>query len=333
MREARTCRRRTSPSLPLLLATLACACSTNPVSVHEIGAKEAFADLGRTAVGGGRLSLSSENLLRALGEDRLLRATPAEVLRTLLPHPSPEPAKSLLLAELLCRRAQGASDRDAAASFLEAALVSLRALLRAWPVDPAFDPRFALLRDLHNYALAEFFVRTRRACGPPARWTSLESLTRRYEVERRGPEEEEWEPAFFDDLLPSVRFEIRGFRARHVRPGLGVPLIGIREGSPSRREPYYPPEGRLYPATFLLLPGSREGTLAIVLSNPWRAATREVGGRTVPVAVDLTAPYAYLIARSRLHSLKNTAFFDPDAARWHQGLFLLEPYDREKIPV
>ncbi len=317
----------------LLLAALTGACSTNPVSVREIGAREGFEEEGRTAIGGDRLSLPSESLLRTLGEEHLLQARPEEALAALTPVPAPEPGKSLLLAELLCLRAQHRLDREAAPAFLEAALVSLRALLRPWPVDPSFDPRFALLRDLYNYAGSEFFVRKRRTSGPPAGWTALESLSGRYDVERPEPAEGEWGPEFFDDLLPSVRFAIRGFRSRHARPGLGVPLIGLREGSPTRREAYYPPEGRAYPATLFLLPGSREGTLAIVLSNPWRADARDVGGRTVPIAADFTAPYAYLLARSRLHSLKNTAFFDPDAKRVRQGIFLLEPYDREKIPV
>ncbi|MCI0588768.1 MAG: alpha/beta hydrolase [Planctomycetes bacterium] len=334
MKEAGTRGPRRSGSLPLLLlAALACACSTNPVSVREIGAREGFADRGRSAAGGDRLSLPSENLLRALGEERLLEAKPEEALAALTPLPAPEPGISLLLAELLCLRAQHRLDREAAPAFLEAALVSLRALLRPWPVDPAFDPRFAILQDLYNYAGSEFFVRKCRTSGPPAGWTALESLSGRYDIERPEPAEGEWGPEFFDDLLPSVRFAIRGFRSRHARPGLGVPLIGLREGVPSRQEPYYPPEGRAYPATLLLLPGSREGTLAIVLSNPWRTSTRDIGGRTVPIAADLTAPYAYLLARSRLPSLKNTAFFDPDAKRVRQGIFLVEAYDAGKIPV
>jgi alpha/beta hydrolase family protein len=333
MTEAGTRGPRRGGLLPLLLAALACACSTNPVSVREIGAREAFADRGRSAAGGDRLSLPSENMLRALGEERLLQAKPEEALAALTPLPAPEPGKSLLLAELLCLRAQHRLDREAAPAFLEAALVALRALLGPWPVDPAFDPRFAFLQDLYDYAGTEFFLRMRRGSGPLAGWTVLESLSGRYEVERREPKEGEWDPAFFDDLLPSVPFLIRGFRARHERPGLGVPLIAIREGFPARQEAYYPPEGRVYPATFLLLPGAREGTLAIVLANPWRARTWDVGGRTVPIAADLTAPYAHALARARLHALGDTAFFDPDAARWHQGLFLLEPYDPGKIPV
>ncbi len=140
-----------------------------------------------------------------------------------------------------------------------------------------------------------------------------------------------WDPAYFDRLIPSEDLEIHGLRSRHVRDGVGVPLVGFREKSAD--DPfYYPPEGITRPLTALSSVDDA-GRASLRLVDPVRVPEVRVDDRLQPVAADFTAPYSLLLSRTVFERTAITGAFDHNEVAHQSGIFLLEPYDPDRIPL
>jgi len=136
---------------------------------------------------------------------------------------------------------------------------------------------------------------------------------------------------------------------------LGVPLIAVRRGY--KGEPaaarYYPPE-LSFPVTAFLRPlskidpqtgrGATRNQCVLELHDPLTTDELLVAGRPVPLESDLTTPLAYFLSRPEidLENLVATAgLFRPEtlqALRPGQpepimGLYMVQPYEPDKIPV
>jgi hypothetical protein len=161
-----------------------------------------------------------------------------------------------------------------------------------------------------------------------------------------------WHPEDWQELLEADRILVRGLDLRYHDHGMGAPLVLVRENrGPSSADRYYPPEGVVAPATAVLffepegstglrrravlrLVDPRAGGDLTLRSEAAGALPAPVrSGRRLPLAADFTAPYAELLGRARLRRLGLQGFLAPDRADYHRGIFLLEPYAPEKIPV
>lgn len=146
-----------------------------------------------------------------------------------------------------------------------------------------------------------------------------------------------WDPSYFDRLLPADELEVRGLRNHYSRHGLGTPLVAVRENR--RLEPldnYLPPEGIIRAATAVLVFEPHEGRypggdrrVSIRCYNPLETTEVEVGGLAVPLAADFTTPYAFLASQAEF----TKSLLRSEKSWSHLGLFLVEPYDPDKIPV
>lgn len=222
---------------------------------------------------------------------------------------------------------------------------------RAWSylfADPisaeeAFNPRFRFVQRIYNEAVSGYVIGLATWHGGvrPHQRAVLDEV---FDI-RVGHRDTLWDPGYFDELLPAESIVIEGLSTRHRSPGLGAALVALRE---NRRldsiEKYYPPEGIIYPASAVLRfdvdpfdadfdapPGRRAAVLE--LYNPWETIEIEVADEHVPLAADLTAPYALLMDRADLGRLAITGMLRAEKALGREGLFLHEPYDPDKIPV
>jgi pimeloyl-ACP methyl ester carboxylesterase len=136
----------------------------------------------------------------------------------------------------------------------------------------------------------------------------------------------EWEPNYFDGLLPAVDYDVRGLKERHTRNGAGIAMVGCRKNT--NREPiesHYPPELIVRPVT-TVLNVENDHTLAVSLRDPLHHSD---------LAADFTAPLAELLGLAG--GLSKLGFggltgSDESKRRGHK-LYLMEPYDPHKTPV
>ncbi|MEO1008534.1 MAG: alpha/beta hydrolase [Planctomycetota bacterium] len=151
--------------------------------------------------------------------------------------------------------------------------------------------------------------------------------------------EHTWNVADFERVSAARRIEVKGLRHHHRREGLGTPLVLERDNTPARAavDPNLPPEGIVYPGTLTLAFDARDGSELVsvtgLLHDTLRTRTTNVLGRRTPIASDQTASIGVLHARTDLHELGKKGSLDPRAIEARTGLYMLEPYREDKIPL
>jgi hypothetical protein len=151
-----------------------------------------------------------------------------------------------------------------------------------------------------------------------------------------------WKPNEFCQVLCSGDCEIHGI-ARHYRTsGVGVSLVAIRQACGD--DPHYSPLQH-FPATAVLRPARSASCLAdgsipaeppvsgavLEFYNPCLFDSLRLGPAVVGIERDLTAPFACLLQDTPRKFTEG--FFDPSDADVKPKLFMMEPYQRGKIPV
>ena len=133
------------------------------------------------------------------------------------------------------------------------------------------------------------------------------------------------------DQVDAARIDVRGLSAHFRRPGLGVPLSV--EGPPRAAEgaAKFPPEGDYAPTTAVLT-FPEDGCAVLSFVDPRRYETVHWASGEAALAADFTAPYARLLSSTSLTSTGRLGLLDAFSEE-RKGLFLLEPYDRDKTPL
>jgi pimeloyl-ACP methyl ester carboxylesterase len=148
----------------------------------------------------------------------------------------------------------------------------------------------------------------------------------------------EWSPDYFASFQSARRADRRRFWRSNVRPGLGGTLIGVHPtvtagAAPSQLEP---PKGFRIAVTALLRfskrPNADEAEARLELANPRIRDTVRLGDRPYPLAADFTAPLAsYSKVNELWAGFVNMVWGEKTEGK--SGLYLLEPYDPNRIPV
>jgi pimeloyl-ACP methyl ester carboxylesterase len=209
--------------------------------------------------------------------------------------------------------------------------------------DPATS-RPDLAAELHNRALARLIrvAQTRRVRdGDNANWREilecqglvLQSSNRYLAPERIG------------DLRIADDLNVEGMDHIYRSSGLGVPLIAHRytdeSGPLDLQDQFFPREMRIA-ATAVARPSGglargewRRKPSWIELIDPFQQQSVAVGSKEAHLGFDRTAPLAMQVARSRLAALEWTGLFDSNFERpgLTAGLYMLRPYEHDKIPV
>ena len=204
-----------------------------------------------------------------------------------------------------------------------------------------YDPQFRGACDLYNSALeASLRIANKGGSFRPGSTYRIKTKTQEFNVQvvSRG----RWHKEDFDRFEFVSDYEINKLTHRHHTYGLGVPLIAVHKNhkNPSPAEKYYPP-GLSFPVTAFLrvLPPNPQKnqphTCVLELIDPLSNSQIAIGNQSVPLETDLTTSLAYVLDQPAFRK-RNTAtagLLDPESAAIRQGLFMLEPYDPNRIPV
>jgi hypothetical protein len=204
-----------------------------------------------------------------------------------------------------------------------------------------YDPQFRLACDLYNQAL-EGSLRLVDEEQPllPGQTITTQIGEQEYKVRivLRGP----WHEDDVERLEFVSDYSLKnGLSNRHHSFGLGVPMIAIRRphDGESAAEQYYPPGISFAVTAFLRVqhhPDDSDVTCILELIDP--VVTREVrvANRTVPLESDLTIPLAYFLDTPEFNERTNTGttgLFNPNRTEQARGIYMVEPYHKDKIPV
>ena len=215
-----------------------------------------------------------------------------------------------------------------------------------------YDPQFRGACDLYNVSLERMLRLVCRDHGlSPGRMYEIRTASGVWELSCRigaGL----WRPEEFGRFEFATDYEIRNLRNHYRTYGLGVPLIAVRQPLPVEPpEARYYPDNLSFPVTVFLRPepgadpfaadAFRRRTASLELYDPIVTSDVRVGNLWVPLQTDLSTPLAYFLADPRMLLLPTVGLlrpeklltFEPRRGKPLMGLYMLQPYERGKIPV
>jgi hypothetical protein len=334
----RTPRQQLAIAAVALVLTSGCA---TPVGVRHVGERSVRRTLTANVLSVGEPSVQSRQVLLRLGMSERFEDDPEATLAELHTRTVGEMDAGQLfaLAEYSFLYASRMRNRR---YFVAAALYSYAYLFSEDGASspPAFDPRFRTAADLYNRSLAAALVSevgevVLRAGSYPFHLGTLE-----LEIDPRGFR---WADHRLAHFVPAAELEVRGLRNRYRRPGIGAPFVAqavAEEGLTVAIENSRVLEGVKVPVTFFLRfhdarEGLRTGKLRTTLEvySEDVAQAIDVAGREVPLEYETTSALAYGLERSRLWDFEIAGYLRGDILPVDDGLFMLRPYVRGRIPI
>jgi hypothetical protein len=204
-----------------------------------------------------------------------------------------------------------------------------------------YDPEFRRACDVYNAALeaALRIVNAAEQLKPGAKHI-IKTGKKEYhlEIAIRGP----WRAEDLSALEFVSKYEITGgLTNQHHTYGLGVPLIAVRRrnAGDSPAEKYYPPGLSFAVTAFLRVDSNttQENVHRCVLElyDPLLSTDIEVGNRLVPLEADISTPLAFFLDDPQFQETDTAtiALLNPGTNKGIKGLFMVEPYDPNRIPV
>ena len=138
-----------------------------------------------------------------------------------------------------------------------------------------------------------------------------------------------WAPNYFTTFVGADQIKEKLVRKENTHEGVGGALVGVRKVNPP--EKFAPPRGITAPVTATLDFHAKDATLA--LRRPAKQLTAKVEGKVRPLAANFSAPLSYypppanLMFAGLLGGFKATNYPAPT------GLYFLQPYDPDRIPL
>lgn len=219
---------------------------------------------------------------------------------------------------------------------------------RYGPARNPYDPQFRGACDLYNSALesALRIVHKNKQLIPGSSHV-IESSNRRCDV-TIVLRSTRWRPEDFERFEFVSDYEVSGLTNHYQTYGLGVPLIAVRKCRDPENpvEKYYPPELSFAVTAFLrVMPNvttaeagldtTAPKQVLLELYDPLEATDIEAAGRRVPLESDGSTALAYYLSspKLKLGEFETLGFLRPDLGEKATGLYMLEPYDPNRIPV
>jgi hypothetical protein len=137
-----------------------------------------------------------------------------------------------------------------------------------------------------------------------------------------------WKADEFTTFVPASKIRNGTIKSRNVQAGVGGTLVGVRKMDP--REPFAPRVGVTGAVTATLDFKGRDATLT--LRDPAEVGTARIGGTARPLAADFSAPLAYYPAVDETWLGLMGAMHVRDHMSL-TGLYMLQPYDPDRIPI
>ncbi len=235
-----------------------------------------------------------------------------------------------------------------------------------------FDPQFRRAADLYNEALEDSLrlmsaeLKENNEFLRPGESYDLSNGAHKLKMRvlTQGTARQKWRSEDFGGFEFVSDYRIEQLRNRHTTYGLGVPLIVVNQRSQSNEQvcKYYP-EGLSFAVTALVrcppkqqLPAGEDPALigeagprpdlatsvspnaneiTLELYDPLSENEVRLHERWVPLQTDISTPLAFFLdsEQFRKKNMPTEGLLRPDSRQEARGLFMLEPYDPNRIPV
>ena len=353
--------RRTGASvLVLVVAWLALGggCASRWVTLRSVPKTPLAEQLKLTAYSGPQPTERTTQLLRVYNLTDYVNGDPRQLIDKLqsIVDREPSPDKVYAIAEmayLSAKKIQAKNAGQARDLYGAAVLHAYRYLFDARFAQGRnpYDPQFRGACDLYNGALeAGLRVEFQGNRLLPGKTATIQTAAGPCDITTvlRGGE---WRPEEFERFDFVSSYAINGLKNMYQSYGLGVPLIAVRKSYPG--EPaaarYYPAK-LSFPVTAFLRPASTGSQVPgetnhhralLELYDPLVTSDLMIANMRVPLESDLTTPLAYFLSDSQMDNMategllhpENLLALRPGRSQTVMGLYMIQPYQRGKIPV
>jgi len=217
------------------------------------------------------------------------------------------------------------SAEDRAGYYLDAAALTATRLGSETAATPA--------RQTYNAAVRELTMLLRSTDGGRM-WKNPLTITGKtttYRLELQPPAPAIWSPDYFGSFEDPGKIKARLIKPdqQNIQNGVGGTLVGVRAMVP--RETFAPVKGIAAPVTSTIDFNGSNAVLA--LRRPDEETKAKVEGAVRPLAGDFSAPISYyqppanLLLKGFLAGVRGGNYMDKT------GLYFLQPYDPDKIPL
>ena len=185
-------------------------------------------------------------------------------------------------------------------------------------------------RTIYNLACAEITVLLRSA-NKGALWNHPLSVTAsnvEFQLVVAPVGRGIWSPDEFTSFAAASAVSTKRVKSPNRRVGVGGTLVGVRRLDP--REAFSSKYGISAAVTALL--EFRGNSATLVLANPVEIQKVRLGGADRALAADFSAPLCYYPERDPTLSGILGAF-RPASFAWETGLYLVQPFDPNRIPI
>jgi pimeloyl-ACP methyl ester carboxylesterase len=210
-----------------------------------------------------------------------------------------------------------------AADYLQAAAMTAPLLGAGAQETPACDT--------YNTACGELTVLLRSSEGGRL-WNHPLTLTasnKTYHLRLEPASYAVWAPNYFTTFERADQVKEKLIRKENIQEGVGGALVGVRVVNPP--EKFAPARGITAPVTATLDFHATNATLA--LRRPAKQPTANVEGKVRPLAADFSAPISYYQPPANLMFVGLFGGFSARNYSGKTGLYFLQPYDPDRIPL
>jgi len=162
-----------------------------------------------------------------------------------------------------------------------------------------------------------------------------------------GNEAAQYAPGYFDELHYAAEIDVEGLEPRHVLPGLGGAMVGVKDNQEDWEQGLnrFPPEGIVRGVTAVLTQKRltfdlslkphfpQVVTVDLSLEDADISEGAKVHDALLPLNADPTATLATLLSRTELPEYGLRGMLSPDELSDRKRVYLLERYQPDAIPV
>src|SRR5438067_2693282 len=185
--------------------------------------------------------------------------------------------------------------------------------------------------DTYNAACGELTMLLRNSEGGRL-WNHPLTLTadnKTYHLRLEPAGNAVWAPNYFTTFVGADQIKEKLIRKENIHEGVGGTLVGVRRVNPP--EKFAPPRGITAPVTATLDFHAKDATLA--LRRPAKQPSATVQGKVRPLEANFSAPLSYYQPPANplfigLMGALRAAHYEKKT-----GLYFLQPYDPDRIPV
>ncbi len=325
--------------VPVALVLLS-GCATSDFGVKREGIENWIGEHQRTALSSDDISVRTRSVLDRLGKTEEYENAPADLLKSLHAMAWRTRNRKLVaaLVELCYAQAKDSSDPDQAVMYYMSSAVYAYTYLfdsRFKHRPSPYEPDFLYAVRFYDYAATQVFRYLVSNKLLTDENFSLPFLTGKVEF-KKSVNHLPYKLSHFKDFKVCYEYSPYGFQARTRQSGIGVPFVALGDLNKKKEKGKIFDIGSMaYPGTMLLRlapNGENDFTATPTYVDPMGRSWVAMEGDNVPLEVDITTYLGFVLNKgARISPI--LAMMDPNLMDNATGLYLLSPYDKNKIPV